>query len=87
MLLGSNDIRPSGLNTHINMRIKPYNIKSTAPPVPPRYILEYSDMGISIDAPINGPHTFPMPPSTVISKTIIDVSIVKTLAGSIIRMY
>ena len=61
---------PFGLNTQIIIKIKPYKIKSTAPPVPPKYILEYSEIGIRIDAPIIGPQTFPIPPRTVINKTI-----------------
>ena len=78
---------PFGLNTQIIIKINPYRIKSTAPPVPPRYILEYSEIGIRIDAPIIGPHTFHIPPRTVINKTIIDISILKTLSGSMIKIY
>ena len=34
-----------------------------------------------------GPQTFPIPPRTVINKTIIDISILKTLSGSMIKIY
>ena len=34
--LGNSEIRPSGRRMQISIRIRPYKIRSTAPPVPPR---------------------------------------------------
>src|SRR5262249_58934686 len=79
----SNKLRmPLGRHMHTSRISMPYRIRSIVRPVPPSQILLYSDKGTRIAAPSAGPHTVPLPPRTVMSRTRIEISAENSRSGS-----
>src|SRR5262249_42641094 len=79
----SNRLRiPLGRHMPTSRIRMPYRIRSIVRPVPPSQILLYSDKGTRIAAPSAGPHTVPLPPRTVMSRTRIEISAENSRSGS-----
>ena len=56
-------------------------------PVPPNQMRLYSESGIRMAAPSAGPHSVPLPPSTVMSSTMMDMSVENSRSGSSTSTY
>ncbi len=62
-------------------------MRSTVRPVPPSQMRVYSDSGIRMAAPSAGPHRVPLPPSTVINTTMMEISAESRRSGSSTSTY